>query len=199
MCVCVCVAEGGKSVCSLLRCDQVAHTYSKEVWATRDLSFWPPEYHSPPKPLLAESRLKMSIINIFKEGISFQLIVWKNPSSKVKEKFLKQWVKHFIVCFSLHSLAYKSAKLDKDMLLVVCVRLPYLPCRSDRRGWKHLSHKQTTCPHSAAAGPWWNCDTRPSETEMRAMQHLKLSTFGRALIVRDVYICNIYIYMWMDE
>lgn len=28
---CVCVAEGGKSVCSLLRCERVAHTYSKEV------------------------------------------------------------------------------------------------------------------------------------------------------------------------
>lgn len=84
------------------------------------------------------------------------------------------------------------------MLLVVCVRLPYLPCRSDRRGWKHLSHKQTTCPHSAAAGPWWNCDTRPSETEMRAMQHLKLSTFGRALIVRDVYLYT-YICEWMNK
>ena len=66
----------------------------------------------------------------------------------------------------------KGAKSTKEQFLYVCVCVcacvcVSLPCRFDRRGWKHLFHKQTGCHHFAAGGLWWNCDTRPAGSRER--------------------------------
>lgn len=117
------------------------------------------------------------VIQYFKQQIwPFLPTMWKKPSSNVTLKLhFNDQTKtgRFFFTTQTDPRKKKSKKSSTSILSCVSllltsairVQLPYLPCRSDRRGWKHLSHKQTACLRSAAAGPWWNCDTRPSETE----------------------------------
>lgn len=62
----------------------------------------------------------------------------------------------------------------------------HLPCRFDRKGWKHLFHTQTKCLHFVAGGPWWNCDTHPTE-RVRVKERIKEVTF-EAFNILDVLV-----------